>query len=65
MNLEELFRQLGYTKEEYNEIRNNYSLIQLKDETLFTNVKRNYYWLMISNNNNLKQLDFLLLLYLL
>ena len=40
--LKELFLSLGYTEEEYKEIVNSYSLINLKPATLQIIVKENY-----------------------
>ena len=40
--LEELFISLGYSKDDYNEIINAYALTNLKEDTLFNNVKRNF-----------------------
>ena len=42
--LEKLFLSLGYTKEEGLKIRNDYSLIRTKDETLIINIKNSYEW---------------------
>ena len=39
MSLKEEFIKLGYTEDDYNKIRNNYSLINIKDETLSIHLK--------------------------
>ena len=39
MNLKEEFIKLGYTEDDYNEIRNSYALINIKDETLSMHLK--------------------------
>ncbi len=39
MNLKEEFIKLGYTEDDYNEIRNSYPLINIKDETISMHLK--------------------------
>ena len=39
MNLKEEFIKLGYTEDDYNEIRNSYPLINIKDETISIHLK--------------------------
>ena len=39
MNLKEEFIKLGYTEDDYNEIRNSYALINIKDETISMHLK--------------------------
>ena len=39
MNLKEEFIKLGYTEDDYNEIRNSYPLMNIKDETLSIHLK--------------------------
>ena len=39
MNLKEEFIKLGYTEDDYNEIRNSYALMNIKDETLSIHLK--------------------------
>ena len=39
MSLKEEFIKLGYTEDDYNEIRNSYPLINIKDETLSIHLK--------------------------
>ena len=39
MNLKEEFIKLGYTEDDYNEIRNSYALINIKDETISIHLK--------------------------
>ena len=41
--LEKLFISLGYTSEQARSIRTSYPANGLKDETLYTNVKKVYY----------------------
>ncbi len=43
--LKEIFIELGYTKEEYQEIRNSYAIKNMKEETLINKVKENYEFL--------------------
>ena len=40
--LKKIFKEIGYTEEEMNEIINEYGIRDLKPETLLENVKRNY-----------------------
>lgn len=44
MDLEKLFSDLGYTKEEYKKIRNNYSVVRTTDEVFYNNVIEHYKW---------------------
>ena len=39
MSLKEEFIKVGYTENDYNEIRNSYSLINMKDETISIHLK--------------------------
>ena len=39
MSLKEEFIKLGYTEDDYNEIRNSYALINIKDETISMHLK--------------------------
>ena len=39
MNLKEEFIKLGYTENDYNEIRNSYALMNIKDETISIHLK--------------------------
>lgn len=39
MNLKEEFIKAGYTEDDYNEIRNSHSLINMKDETISIHLK--------------------------
>ena len=42
MTLKEEFIKLGYTEEDYEIIRNNYAVNQIKDETLIKKLKDNF-----------------------
>lgn len=44
MNLEKLFIELGYTAEEYQKIRNNYSVVRTTDEVFYNNVVKIHKW---------------------
>lgn len=46
MTLKEEFIKLGYTEEDYEIIRNNYAVIQIKDETLIKKLKDNFAFLL-------------------
>ena len=39
MSLKEEFIKLGYTEDDYNEIRNNYALMNTKDEAISMHLK--------------------------
>ena len=46
MTLKEQFIKLGYTEEDYEIIRNNYAVNQIKDETLIKKLKDNFAFLL-------------------
>ena len=46
MTLKEEFIKLGYTEEDYEIIRNNYAVNQIKDETLIKKLKDNFAFLL-------------------
>ena len=46
MTLKEEFIKLGYTEEDYEIIRNNYAINQIKDETLIKKLKDNFAFLL-------------------
>lgn len=46
MTLKEEFIKLGYTEEDYEIIRNNYSINSIKDETLIKKLKDNFNYLL-------------------
>ena len=46
MTLKEEFIKLGYTEEDYEIIKNNYSVIHIKDEALIKRLKDNFSFLL-------------------
>ena len=49
MTLKEEFIKLGYTEEDYEIIRNNHAIINIKDETLIKKLKDNYAFFLKNN----------------
>lgn len=57
MTLLELFINLGYTKKEYELIRNDYTFRRVTNDTLYNNVLRNYKWLsLLYGKKNVKKI---------